>query len=351
MLQLRTTFKWAVIGAGPAGIAAVGKLIDSKIPAHDIVWFDPEFTGGDFGTKWRNVSSNTKISRFLKYYRARESFHWDKKPQTYAIEDMDPQETCLLKYANEPLEYITEQLRQQVQSVPIRVDRLKLEHRQWHIAFGENQQVTAKQVILAIGSEPNMLTHDNLKVVSIVDALDPEKLVKKIGPDDTIAVFGSSHSAIIIIRTLLEICNVKKVLNFYRSALCYAIDFDDWILFDDTGLKGKTATWARENIDGVLPEKLVRLYSNEQNLALHLASCNKAIYATGFHARKIAVEGYPKLEYNTHSGIIGPGLFGFGIAFPESKTDRYGTVEYRVGLWKFMCYIDAVMPLWLKYST
>ena len=71
------------------------------------------------------------------------------------------------------------------------------------------------------------------------------------------------------------------------------------------------------------------------------------IYATGFQKRLIPVEGMQTLAYNDRSGIIAPGLFGLGIAFPEAKVDRYGTLEYRVGLWKFMEYLNLVMPIWL----
>jgi hypothetical protein len=42
-------------------------------------------------------------------------------------------------------------------------------------------------------------------------------------------------------------------------------------------------------------------------------------------------------------------LFGLGIAFPPRATDRYGYVEYRVGLKKFMDHLDSVLPLWLRY--
>lgn len=45
------TFQWLVIGAGPAGIAAVGKLIDHKIPGDQIGWLDPAFGVGDLGAK------------------------------------------------------------------------------------------------------------------------------------------------------------------------------------------------------------------------------------------------------------------------------------------------------------
>jgi hypothetical protein len=42
-------------------------------------------------------------------------------------------------------------------------------------------------------------------------------------------------------------------------------------------------------------------------------------------------------------------LFGIGIAFPERAVDRFGYVEYRVGLKKFMDHLHDVLPLWLRY--
>ncbi len=53
--------EWMIIGAGPAGIAAVGKLIDQGIPPEKIGWMDSHFRVGDLGEKWNRVSSNTKI--------------------------------------------------------------------------------------------------------------------------------------------------------------------------------------------------------------------------------------------------------------------------------------------------
>ena len=60
----KKTYQWAVVGAGPAGIAAVGKLLDNGILAEDILWFDPHFKVGDLGLHWHNVSSNTKVKFF-----------------------------------------------------------------------------------------------------------------------------------------------------------------------------------------------------------------------------------------------------------------------------------------------
>ncbi len=38
MVDNKKNFEWCVIGAGPAGIAAVGKLLDHDILAQKILW-------------------------------------------------------------------------------------------------------------------------------------------------------------------------------------------------------------------------------------------------------------------------------------------------------------------------
>jgi hypothetical protein len=123
-------------------------------------------------------------------------------------------------------------------------------------------------------------------------------------------------------------------------------------LFDDTGLKGRAADWARENIDGVYPERLERCWVSSPEFHEKVAACDRVVYTVGFERRKLPeTRQWGELEYNPANGIIAPGLFGLGIAFPEYATDPYGYGQYRVGLKKFMDYLDSVLPLWLLYGT
>ena len=345
------TFEWTIIGAGPAGIAAVGKLLDNDIDPKKIAWIDPHFSVGDFGTDWKNVSSNTRVKLFLQFYTACQSFKYDAFSNEFEINHADPSKTCQLSLAAKPLFWITEHLKKTVVSIVDKAIQLKLHHRHWEVSLAKHEKIHSKNVVLAMGAEPKSLSFPPIEEISLKTALDPEKLKTAVNKEDTVAVFGSSHSAMIIIKALLEQCQIKKVINFYRDALRYAVQFPDWILFDDTGLKGTTAEWSRENIDGQWPPKLERVISNQDSLSEVLPLCQKAIYAVGFESRKISVEGLQSLAYNDRSGIIAPGLFGFGIGFPESKEDCFGTVEYRVGLWKFMEYITRVLPVWLRYTS
>src|SRR5260221_602960 len=112
-----TTYDWTVIGAGPAGIAAIGQLIDHQVNPEKIVWIDPSFTIGDFGTKWRKVPSNTKVTTFLQFLNTCKAFRYRDCPQTFAIHAIDPEETCQLQCMVDPLLWITDQLKQQVNSI------------------------------------------------------------------------------------------------------------------------------------------------------------------------------------------------------------------------------------------
>jgi len=343
-------FEWAVVGAGPAGIATVGKLIDVGIDPKKIAWIDPEFKVGDFGQRWSNVSSNTKAKLFVKFLQACKAFRFDECEQSFELQTVDPEKTCFLRLMVSPLQWVTDHLIDAVYAARCKVQSLHLENRCWTLTL-KQETIRAKHVVLAVGSEPKVLHMTGPKTITLQDALDTERLSSQVTADDTVAVFGSSHSAILVIKDLLD-CGVKKVVNFYLDPLRYAVDLGDWILFDDTGLKGLTAVWARENIDGKWPAGLQRFISSEEHLTQHLPECNKAVYAVGFERRHLPiVTGLEPLRHNEQSGIIAPGLFGFGIAFPECKANPFGTKEHRVGLWKFMDYLNRVMPVWLKYGT
>lgn len=343
-------FHWAVIGAGPAGIAAVGKLLDHGIPADSILWCDPAFNVGDLGLYWSNVSSNTKAKLFSNFLHASPSFAYEFVAGNFDLHKLNPEETCTLKYVVEPLQWISNQLEKKVCTQKTVIHGMSLSERLWSLSDG-TKTYQSRNVILATGALPSSLNYPGVQVVPFDIAIDKERLARTVCLDDTYAVFGSSHSAIIILRHLVEM-GVKKVINFYRSPCRYALDMNDWILFDNTGLKGQSAAWARENIDGILPDNLVRYNTTEPNIARYLPECNKVIYAVGFEKRKnIVIGDYEDTKHNPHVGIIGPGLFGFGIAYPELKADAFGCVESQVGLWKFMVYLNKVLPVWLKYHA
>ena len=345
-----TSFQWAVIGAGPAGIAAVGKLLDNNVAPQAILWLDPYFKVGDFGQYWSNVTSNTCVARFIDFLHAVDVFKQVPLLKECALFNLPSQSTCKLSYMAEPLEHITYWLKDKVVSVQTFIKTLELCNNHWKLC-NQTQCYQAQNVILATGASPRPLTPaTHAMVMPFANAIDKPTLLAQLKPNHTYGVIGASHSAIMITRHLVEAG--VNVINFYRHFCRYALDMGEWILFDNTGLKGETADWARAYIDGVWPKNLMRCASDAADVNDYLKRCDTLIYAIGFTPRTLPViKHYTHAAYNPHLGIIGPGLFGLGIGFPERKADPFGHIEDQVGLWKFMTYLQKVLPIWLRYTN
>ncbi len=339
---------WLVIGAGPAGIATVGKLLDAGVPPGSMAWADPEFKVGDLGAKWSSVSSNTKVRLFRKFLASCKSFGLAEEKRRFALELLGPQETCPLEAVVEPLQWVTDRLRASVPTLQCEVSGIRRSGAGWR-AQSRLGDVLARNVVLAIGAEPIRLNYGK-PCISLEEALNPRLLRSALAQSDTVGVFGSSHSAIMAVHNLLD-AGARRVINFYRSPLLYAVDHGDWILHDNTGLKGKTAEWARDEMERVPAERLLRVKADSGNVRRYLPECTKVVYGVGFKARRIPVRGADPAKYDDRLGVIAPGMFGIGIAYPERVIDRSGNPEYNVGLWKFAQYLDRVVPAWLQMSA
>lgn len=341
-------YAWAVIGAGPAGIASVGLLLDTGVSGEDILWIDPDFQAGDFGKYWGEVNSNTRVTLFRKFLLGVDSFDYAKRDKEFLFDRFDDAGFTELQHVTAPLLWVTEKLLQKVMVHRGVVTSLTVAEGAWDIHTNHGA-FSAEKVILATGADPKSLDHPGITPISLSDGLTPSLLKEKCLPEDVVAVFGSSHSAMIIIRNLIE-AGVKQIVNFYLSPLRYAVIFDDWILYDDTGLKGDTAKWVRENISQKCLPQITRHLATEENKDLYLPHCNKAVYAVGFQQRHIPIPGVSLAHYDQSNGIIAPGLFGTGIGFPVIVTDPFGRQEANVGLWKFLKNMRRTLPLWQRYG-
>ncbi len=208
-----TTFQWTVVGAGPAGIAAVGQLLDEGVRHEDILWLDPYFKVGDLGRYWSNISSNTKVKSFVNFLDAVRSFSYNSAPIDFKINHLPQQDTCMLQCIVEPLLWVSDRLCTLVHTEKTMVHRLNLSQNQWTLQTDTNTY-HSKNVILATGAEPEYLQHPNIETIPFETAIDIDQLKNKVSSNDTIAVFGSSHSAIIILKYLTEL-GVKKIITIY----------------------------------------------------------------------------------------------------------------------------------------
>jgi hypothetical protein len=212
-------------------------------------------------------------------------------------------------------------------------------------------------------------------------------------PDDkpsVVGIIGNSHSGILATMNFWMVATDKsrekrrdvKVINFQRREILFAEYRDDGIVWDNSGLKGKTADWAKEHMlhpsagdEGIITQ--IRLdktsQSEEEVYAHYLPQCTHLVYAVGYEKSplpRIRINGEivkdHDLEFDMHtSGFYRTrtgdsdskpskrkekervhGLYGTGIAFPEETEDPEGHVEAAVGLAKFFKFAERVKGDW-----
>lgn len=343
----KSHYQWLVVGAGPAGIAVVSKLLSKGVNSKEIAWVDPYFQVGDLGRLWPSVSGNTKISLFIDFL---EELEFYKTDPSIDLLQLPKDSTCLLKHVADPLLTVSQQLQKEVDSMLAEVSKLEKGDECWHVSLNNNSVLKSKRVVLATGATP-LSQKNTLSEISLATALDKKNLAREVSRDDCVVVYGASHSAIIVLKHLVDL-GVDKIINVYKKPCQYAKEMNGHILFDNTGLKGLSAEWALENIEKNQPANLKRYHLSDPKLGEKLKVANKAVYAIGFKPRNtITSSQYDLLNYDKNTGIIASGLFGFGIAYPEQIISYFGQQELQVGLWKFMQYLKRVLPIWLSYPT
>ncbi|KAK4182610.1 pyridine nucleotide-disulfide oxidoreductase-domain-containing protein [Podospora australis] len=390
-----------VVGAGPAGIAVVGNLLENTKDGK-IVWIDPEFNGGRINKKYREVPGNTAVKLFVDYAKAVKPFQeiYETAPKPNAVTVLEhefPEQsgTCSLSYAGDMLSFLTDGLKKhpRVQAVLAEAKSAQRDPvtKSWTLttSVSSPQQPAAPLLVYCTGSHPTLAPLPTISAPSpttlpLDTALTPS-LLKDIIPSDcetTVAVIGGSHSAILVLMNLFSLATSDshhpnlRVKWFTRSStLTYAEPRDGYILNDNTGLKGRAAAFARTQLDGdaLLSSPAGKVITRvdcsggkEKEWAQfekELKVCAFVVHAVGYTRGEIPQTsvGVPKagenkeLKVNPRTGAFEVdgkevGLFGAGIAFPEEidVPEGGGKTEYAVGMWKFMKFLRRVVPEWVQ---
>ncbi|PNS18656.1 hypothetical protein CAC42_5195 [Sphaceloma murrayae] len=390
----RSKYAAVVVGAGPAGICAVGNLLERKV--NPILWVDDEFNGGRVNRNYREVPSNTKTKLFIDFAEALTPFKQviEKTPSPNAIDrlrDLNQDKGTQLGNAADMLVMLTRGL-MHTPGVEVRKGRVNSasvdSHKGWTVqvslsghdspAPSQSTTVIADRVVLCTGSSPSEgplpVDIPGMSSIHLDTALSPS-LISDLIPKDkptTVSVIGASHSAVLVLMNLSQLAlNTHpnlKIKWFTRHALRYAEYMDGWILRDNTGLKGDAATWAKNNLE---PEKLPSspiakcitpiAYAKDEEIEAykkHLPGSDYYVQAIGYSRDPIpqlkrGVGTLDDVKYDHSTGAFAdgkgekvPGLYGAGIAWPERVTDPYGNVEYAVGFFKFMKYMKRVSCDW-----
>ncbi|EAW15118.1 uncharacterized protein ACLA_057740 [Aspergillus clavatus NRRL 1] len=380
-----------VVGAGPAGLAVVGNLLEKQVGK--VAWVDPFFQAGRVGRKYREVPSNTKVSFFQAYATGVQPFRAvvssSRIPNAFTtLAKLDQDKTCQLEHGAEMVEALTEGIVKMDRVVQCRglvvAANLAENTSSWTVRIKNHEtsdefEVETPRLILCTGSSPSTgpipVPGHNIQRLDLDVVLKPSELSSYLPRNTpvTIAVVGASHSAILSLLNLVELARSShpqlRVKWFTRHPLRYAEFMDGWILRDNTGLKGLAADFARSQLeDQALPTSEAGRFitkvdcGNGKEMAqfkLQLPLCSHIVQAIGYtrdplpelSANGAALE--PDFDHETggfydQNGRTIKGLYGAGIAFPERTVDPHGNVEYAVGFFKFMKFIKRVSPQWVS---
>ncbi len=342
--------EWAIVGAGPSGICVLGVLLDLGINPQQISWIDPEFNVGRLGQHYQNVPANTQNKMFVHFLNSCKTFCKCDSPSMNYLYNLDPDAEYELKTIVEPLKDITDYLCKKVSTHMTSITSLDYQNNVWNIGLQNNNIIQAKNVVLASGSRPRVLNYECNTMIPLDIALDRFLLQKHVQENDSIAVVGSAHSAILILKFLSEL-NVARILNFYTKPLEYSVEVAPDVIPTPNGLSGIAARWAYHILDKDTPPNLLRIRNCEQSRKAWLPICNKIVYACGFDRNELPFINNTTtqdLQHNSSNGTIAPHLYGVGIAFPEITNYPDGYVEYKIGLNDFMEYAQTMVPMWMK---
>jgi len=330
-------FAWAVIGAGPAGITSVVELLEHGVSEQDIVWIDPEFSVGRMGKYYGNVPSNQKASRFTTFLDASPFLKSFNTPAVRVIRAHDPDREHPLQLAVDVFTDVTHYLRKRVACYENAVQALEAVGDEWQLKLRDHT-VHARKVILATGSHPKRFDYREIEEIPLDTALDVIKLQQYVGPDDTVMVIGSAHSALLVVKYLYEM-GVKRIINIYNRQPMFG-------MFG--GLEGITAWFTKYIVQETKPPNIERILYDEYTLPQYKAACNKIIYAFGYDPNEILINGSTDMRYNLKTGVIDKNLYGIGIAFPEIHYREDGSSVALIGVNSFIGRLKKLMPLWLQ---
>ncbi|KAL7422646.1 hypothetical protein Q5752_001937 [Cryptotrichosporon argae] len=359
----------AVVGAGPGGLAAVCGLLDRR--AGRVLWVDRSWAGGRLNERYREISSNTKVGIYLDALGssptcARTMAALPADCAVREMERMDRDGTCRLSLAGDVVRLLIDALRARDDVDCVRADLPSAEwisrDETWTLDLPSSPR--ARELVLATGSLPLTPTwhttyNASLTALDLDMVLSPSLLAAALPASARVVVIGGSHSGVLALRNLYELSvrrtDGARIMGVGRHAVRYAEYRADGVVWDNTGLKGDTAAWARAVLagahDGRLNFVVIPQGREEETYSEILADATHIVYAVGYARApipRLSLDGEqvePAFEPASNSftarGKRVPALRGAGIAFPKRSTDPKGHEEDAVGVAKFFKF-DAV---------
>jgi len=310
-----------IIGGGVTGLLAYAAF---EKEVSNIAIIDPYFDGGDLIQKYGSIQSNTPLSKTVNalklldptYEYNNNDYPLDKTAPLYIhtqlIQDFVKPKDCIQDF----------------------VESLSFENKIWSVKT-RYSAYESKVILLCQGSNPKVL-NCGIPTIRLEDALNKDSLKKFVKPNDTVIVFGTSHSGTLVLQNLEDLKVITTAIHKSVKPFLFAKDGE----YD--GVKEDAEFIAEKILKNEFSYvKLLHLQQVDQLIKVS-KKATKAIYATGFEPRNIKITYNNEIKdsslYDKKTGsILGcEGVWGFGIAYPSSAPDD---IHVDVGIISFVEHI------------
>ena len=399
--------RWTVVGGGPCGIGAVGRLLDRNC---QVTWVDPAFRVGRMGKHYAHVPANTNNRDFMAAFQLNSSFDYVENEQRRLAQGKTAMSTLkdlecydLGLYVDTFTDFV-DILSRRVTAIQGSVIDLYSSdvgsYCTWQVTVKSYDGAAttvheADAVILCTGScpilpPPTLIPSADFGLTGICqhnldEMVCPQHCndlfnVRDAGSDLNVlsrdvpwAVIGSSHSAMLVVKNLCE-AGVRNIVNFYRSELRFMHAAPDGsMIYPGIGLKGPVGAWVESNL--MCPDTdhpIVKRVQSQEAISwdeqMKLHNVGHVVAAVGFRRDEDSLpvvrvadrclstsdlDGYDRRTGKIPTGSApdscrGPALFGLGIAFPQDIIDGAGNVQPWVGLKRSIKQTDVMVD---EYCT
>lgn len=317
--------KICIIGCGATGYLLLYNLQKNGVYPEQIFIVDPTFLGGDMCEQWCCVRSNTTWQQLLSAVPLQSTI-----PERFS--SIAPDSPCVLRHYIDYLREVVKPYMMKCNLHSTYASKVEFQENKWTITLQTKERcLEADILLLATGSEPKHLDLP-YPVLSLATALNKEKLQQFVSKGQHILVFGTAHSATLIVQNLVD-CGAS-VTNFYATPKPFYFDRDG----DYDGLKQDAAATADRILKRELPVELVSI-QDTAGVIRHTRNVDAVVYAIGFQARN----PFGLKDYNVETGQINgtSTAWGFGIAYPNRAPDG---IHFDVSIPAFQAHIERQMP-------
>ena len=343
-------FEFGVVGLGIAGCVFLASLPDDCL--RRTIVFESGCVGGDLARRYGSVVANLTCAQLMNAIHAVP--RW-KDARLTVLEAQDPNTCPRLSELCRQLNELMRGLVSQVVLHSQHITSLCQIPGGWRLETAEGGAFQVVKAVICTGGEPRQLDYPK-PAIPLEVALDAAALASYIRPTDRVVVFGTAHSGTLILRNLraigcMDIVGVYRDVPAFRWARSHTPECPCHLIggtgcHDSEGVKQESAMIADAIVRGEWPEVRILRAEGEEFVRAVMAA-EYVVYATGFRARIPVVKGMGgdvlDIRHDPETGLLAPGLWGFGLAFPGQYERPQGGTAPDIGLPGFVAQIQACL--------